>query len=128
MGKTKFENVSLIPTLRKFMEKRTTHWQEDFQIDVKRLKEYAGDDEPDHKHMLYMLREHGTWLHCKADVFNPDTAAYDVWTYSEYYNAYRKIDAYEIEITGRKGSAIYGNVKKISFKKTVDQIRGGMTL
>ena len=55
----KFENVDILKSLKAIMQTHTEHFQSDFDIDVKVLKQAAKSPNPEDKKYLYFgLRYH----------------------------------------------------------------------
>ena len=56
----KFENVDILKSLRAIMQTHTEHFQSDFDIDIKTLKQAAKSPNPEDKKYLWICRPAGT--------------------------------------------------------------------
>ncbi len=110
-GLRRFMNVDLVDFLGKITEKVIVHYPDDWQINVRRLHLNADCDDPDDKRFMWHVSSYGTHMNTERDTFIQDTSAYNAWV------NYRPNDpdmfGYAVEITGRKGNIIIGNVFEI---------------
>ena len=65
----KFENVDILKSLKAIMQTHTEHFQSDFDIDVKILKQAAKSQNPEDKKYLWICRPAGMILSILVDTF-----------------------------------------------------------
>ena len=65
----KFENVDILKSLKAIMQTHTEHFQSDFDIDIKTLKQAAKSPNPEDKKQLWLCRPAGTWCLRERDTF-----------------------------------------------------------
>jgi hypothetical protein len=110
-GLRRFMNVNLYDFLGKIAEQTIIHYPNDWKYDRDTLWENAQSDNPEDKRVVWHVCSYSTNLKNERDVFVRDSGAY------EYMTDYRQNDpdmfGYVIEITGKRGGAIYGNVFEV---------------
>ena len=77
----KFENVDILKSLKAVMQTHTEHFQSDFQIDVKILKQAAKSPNPEDKKYLWICRPAGTWCLRERDTFIKDTREHNTFCF-----------------------------------------------
>jgi hypothetical protein len=107
-GKERFMGVDLIDFLGKIAGKVIVHYPQDWQTDVERLYTAAGSDNPEDKRMMWHVSSWGTHMNRERETFIRDTGAYNTWV--QYPRRDSDTFGYAVEITGRKGHIITGNV------------------
>ncbi len=107
-GRQRFMGVDLIDFLGKIADKVIVHYPKDWQIDVERLYAAAGSDDPEDKRMMWHVSAWGTHLNKERETFIRDTGAFHTWV--DYPRKDSDTFGYAVEITGRKGHVITGNV------------------
>jgi hypothetical protein len=70
-----WKNASIIPILHEIMLTNTLHYQTDFEIDKKILRNAAKSRHSDEKKLLWMSRSSGTHCLREREVFIKDTSA-----------------------------------------------------
>lgn len=118
----KFEDIDLVDTLRRIMNIHTEHYKEDFELDTKLLFDLAASQSPEDKHLLWMSRPNGTYLLREREVYVEDTYENKVWEY--YHDQTRDpILAYSVEIIGRNGNEVRGNLIELDYAAHVEKMK-----
>ena len=117
-----WKNASIIPILHEIMLTNTIHYQTDFEIDKKILRNAAKSRHFDDKKLLWMSRPSGTHCLREREVFIKGTSAHNTWTYyGEHSND--PILAYFVEVRYRDRSGIYGNVYELRYAEHVKAVQ-----
>ena len=118
----KFENIDLVDALRRIMDIHTQNYKEDFELDAGLLHSLAGSQSPEDKHLLWMSRPSGTYLLPEREVYVEDSFENKVW---EYYHEQTgdPILAYAVEITGKEGDKVRGNLIELDYDAHVDRMQ-----
>lgn len=118
----KFENIDLVDALRRIMDIHTQNYKEDFELDAGLLHSLAGSQSPEDKHLLWMSRPNGTYLLPEREVYVEDSYENKVW---EYYHEQTgdPILAYAVEITGKEGDKVRGNLIELDYDAHVDRMQ-----
>lgn len=118
----KFENIDLVDALRRIMDIHTQNYKEDFELDAGLLHSIAGSQSSEDKHLLWMSRTSGTYLLPEREVYVEDSFENKVW---EYYHEQTgdPILAYEVEITGKEGDKVKGNLIELDYDAHVDRMQ-----
>lgn len=112
----KFENVDILKSLKAIMQTHTKHFQEDFEMDIKTLKQAAKSQQPEDKKYLWICRPAGTWCLRERDTFLKDTREHN--TFCFYAEQTRdKILAYAVEIQSIDRGKITGNPYELDYLK-----------
>ena len=118
----KFENVDILKSLKAIMQTHTEHFQSDFDIDVKVLKQAAKSPNPEDKKYLWLCRPAGTWCLRERDTFIKDTREHN--TFCFYAEQTRdKILAYAVELTGIEKGRVTGNLYELDYKKLYEHVK-----
>ena len=118
----KFENVDILKSLKAVMQTHTEHFQSDFDIDVKVLKQAAKSPNPEDKKYLWLCRPAGTWCLRERDTFIKDTREHN--TFCFYAEQTRdKILAYAVELTGIEKGRVTGNLYELDYKKLYEHVK-----
>ena len=117
-----FMEVDVIATLQKIMEHNTDFFQTDFQYDVEKLREAAGD-RGGYRSFFWLTRESGTWCFPERDVYIRNTSAANTWMYygesgSENVKAYW-VDVKRVEDDGKR---IVGDIVEMDYQKHLDYL------
>ncbi len=118
----KFENVDILKSLRAIMQTHTEHFQSDFDIDIKTLKQAAKSPNPEDKKYLWICRPAGTWCLRERDTFIKDTREHN--TFCFYAEQTRdKILAYAVELTGIEKGRVTGNLYELDYQKHYEHVK-----
>lgn len=118
----KFENVDILKSLKAIMQTHTEHYQSDFEIDMKILKEAAKSQNPADKKYLWLCRPAGTWCLRERDTFLKDTREHN--TFCFYAEQTRdKILAYAVELTGIDRGKVTGNLYELDYQKHYSHVK-----
>ena len=118
----KFENVDILKSLKAVMQTHTEHFQSDFDIDVKVLKQEAKSPNPEDKKYLWLCRPAGTWCLRERDTFIKDTREHN--TFCFYAEQTRdKILAYAVELTGIEKGRVTGNLYELDYQKHYKHVK-----
>lgn len=118
----KFENVDILKSMKAIMQTHTEHFQSDFDIDVKILKEAAKSQNPEDKRYLWLCRPAGTWCLRERDTFIKDTREHN--TFCFYAEQTRdKILAYAVEVTGMERGKVTGNLYELDYQKHYQHVK-----
>ena len=118
----KFENVDILKSLKAIMQTHTEHFQSDFDIDVKVLKQAAKSPNPEDKKYLWLCRPAGTWCLRERDTFIKDTREHN--TFCFYAEQTRdKILAYAVELTGIEKGRVTGNLYELDYQKHYKHVK-----
>lgn len=101
-------------SLEQIMLQNTDFYRSDFEIDKKILEQNADSDKTEDKTLLWMSRQSGTYLFRERDVFLKDTSQFITWKYYTDHS-YDHILAYAVEITGKEGEKIMGNLYELDY-------------
>lgn len=118
----KFENIDLVDALRRIMDIHTQNYKEDFELDAGLLHSLASSQSLEDKHLLWMSRPNGTYLLPEREVYVEDSFENKVW---EYYHEQTSdpILAYKVEITGKEGDKVKGNLIALDYDGHVDRMQ-----
>lgn len=118
----KFENVDILKSLKAIMQTHTEHFQSDFDIDVKILKQAAKSQNPEDKKYLWICRPAGTWCLRERDTFIKDTREHN--TFCFYAEQTRdKVLAYAVELTGIEKGRVTGNPYELDYQKHYEHVK-----
>ncbi len=118
----KFENVDILKSLKAVMQTHTEHFQSDFDIDVKILKQAAKSPNPEDKKYLWICRPAGTWCLRERDTFIKDTREHN--TFCFYAEQTRdKILAYAVELTGIEKGRVTGSLYELDYQKHYKHVK-----
>lgn len=110
----KFENMDILSSLEQVMGQHTAFYRDDFEIDKKVITQAASSAQAEDKILLWMARTTGTHCLRERDVFLKDTWQNGTWEYYGEEDA-GQILAYAVELTGKKGNTIYGNLYALDY-------------
>ena len=110
-GSQRFMDVNLIDFLGRISEKVIIHYPKDFQIDCKELHRVANLDNPDDRRLMWHVSSWGTHLNTERDTYIKGTGAYNTWV--DYRPNDPDMFGYIIEVTGKNGGIVTGNVFEI---------------
>ena len=110
-GLRRFMGVNLIEFLGKIADKVIVYYPGDFKINIDTLYRMADSENPDDKRLMWHVSSYGTHMNTERETYIKDTGAYNTWV------NYRPNDpdmfGYIIEITGRNGHVVTGNVFEV---------------
>lgn len=118
----KYENIDLISAMRQIIELHTRHYKEDFELDVKLVREMAASESAEDKHLLWMSRPNGTHILREREVYIEDTYENKTW---EFYRdqTSEPILAYSVEIAEVKDGIVLGNLIELDYAAHVDRMK-----
>lgn len=118
----KFENVDILKSLKAIMQTLTEHFQSDFDIDIKTLKQAAKSPNPEDKKYLWICRPAGTWCLRERDTFIKGSREHN--TFCFYAEQTRdKILAYAVELTGIEKGRVTGNLYELDYQKHYEHVK-----
>ena len=118
----KFENVDILKSLKAIMQTHTEHFQSDFDIDIKTLKQAAKSPNPEDKKYLWICRPAGTWCLRERDTFIKGSREHN--TFCFYAEQTRdKILAYAVELTGIEKGRVTGNLYELDYQKHYKHVK-----
>lgn len=118
----KFENVDIVKSLKAIMQTHTEHFQSDFDIDIKILKQAAKSPNPEDKKQLWICRPAGTWCLRERDAFIKGTREHN--TFCFYAEQTRdKVLAYAVELTGIEKGRVTGNLYELDYQKHYEHVK-----
>lgn len=118
----KFENVDILKSLKAIMQTHTEHFQSDFDIDIKTLKQAAKSPNPEDKKQLWLCRPAGTWCLRERDTFIKGSREHNTFCfYAEQTSD--KILAYAVELTGIEKGRVTGNLYELDYKKHYEHVK-----
>ena len=110
----RFENVDVLAALEQLMRQNTAFYRNDFEIDKEIIRQAAASDRAEDKTLLWMSRPSGTYCFRERDVFLQDTRQHNTWRF--YGEQTRdRILAYAVELTGKVGGKIRGNLYELDY-------------
>lgn len=107
----RFMDVDLIDFLGKIAEKVIVHYPKDWDIDRDRLFRAAGSHNPEDKRLMWHVSSWGTHSNTERETFIKDTGAYNTWV--DYRPSDPDMFGYVVEVTGRRGQTVMGNVFEV---------------
>ncbi len=114
-------DIDIIAFLGEILQANTRHYQSDFQYDIETLQAAAAADEAANRSLLWMSRSSGSWCFKERDVFLQNTAASQTWQFYDYEAD--KIKAYRVEVCGRQGDRVFGNVYPLNYRKHLERVK-----
>lgn len=114
------DQIELIPFLKRVLERTTTHYQEDFQIDQRRLGEAVSEYEPEERTFYWMARPTGTQLVLERNTFLRGSIDHSIWTH--YADMSEGIRAYRVLVNGGTREAPLGMVCKLNYPEQVKRV------
>ncbi len=118
----KFENVDIVKSLKAIMQTHTEHFQSDFDIDIKILKQAAKSPNPEDKKQLWICRPAETWCLRERDAFIKGTREHN--TFCFYAEQTRdKVLAYAVELTGIEKGRVTGNLYELDYQKHYEHVK-----
>lgn len=114
------KEIELFPFLKQVVEQTTTHYKEDFQIDMIALGDAVYKRDLDQRTFLWMARPLGTNLVLERDAFLRETNGHKIWTY--YADMSKGIQAYRVVVNGGRKDAPVGTVHKLNYPEQVKRV------
>ena len=111
LGLRRFMGVDLIDFLGKISDKTIIHYPNDWRIDVDALYRAATSPDENERRLLWHVCSMGTHLKQERSVFIRDSGAYEYMT--DYHQNDSDMLGYYVEVTGRAGKIITGNVFEV---------------
>jgi hypothetical protein len=108
LGLRRFMGVDLIDFLGKIAEKVIIYYPNDWKIDIDELRRYAMNKNFDERRVIWHVCSTGTHIKPERNVFIRDSGDYEYMT--DYHQDDPDMFGYYIEVTGRDGQRITGNV------------------
>lgn len=115
------KDIDIIAFLREILQANIQHYQTDFQYDIDSLQAAAAASEAENRSMLWMSRPSGTWCFKEREVFLQNTAANQTWQFYDYEAD--KIKAYRVEVCGRQGDKVFGNVYPLDYREHLERVK-----
>lgn len=117
----KYLDMDVIAFLEERMKSNTKHYQSDFGIDTRVIKNAAFSQRKEDKTLLWFSRPMGTYCNTERETFIRDTFAYNNWRYfTEQSND--PIIAFAVELTGMKDGVIRGNLYELDFRSFAEEL------
>jgi hypothetical protein len=104
----RYINVDLNEFLGKISEKVIIHYPGDFKHDLKTFNDVAELQDFDDRRLIWHVCSYGTYMRRESEVFLKDTGDYACMVGNRQNEA--DMYCYIVEVTGKKGEAILGNV------------------
>lgn len=117
-----WKNASIIPLLKSIMLENTEHFQTDFEIDQKILRNAAKSRYPEEKKLLWMSRPSGTHCLREREVFIKGTYEHNTWKFHCEQTSDR-IPAYFVEVRYRDKSGVYGNIYELNYAEHLKAVQ-----
>ncbi len=115
------KNIEIIAFLREILQANTQHYQSDFQYDIDSLQAAAAESKAENRSWLWMSRPSGTWCFKEREVFLQNTTANQTWQFYDYEA--EKIKTYRVEVCGRQGDKVFGNVYPLDYREHLERVR-----
>ena len=115
------KDIDIIAFLSKVVQTNTHNYQSDFQYDIDTLQNAAAASEAENRSMLWLSRPSGTWCFKEREVFLQNTAASQTWQFYDYQAD--KIKAYRVEVCGRQGDKVFGNVYPLNYREHLERVK-----
>ena len=107
----RFMDVDLIEFLGKIAGKVIIHYPNDWKIDIDEFRRYAAFDDFEDRRLVWHVCATGTHIKSERDVFIRDSGAHGYMT--DYHQNDPDMFGYYVEITGKAGQTIKGNVFEV---------------
>jgi hypothetical protein len=118
----RFMGVDLIDFLGKISQRVIIHYPNDFNHDKEAFWRAVGSENPNEKRLMWHVSSYGTHTHTEHDTFVRDTGAYNYWV--DYRPNEPDMFGYAVEITGRNGDVVLGNVYEVGdYAKHAEYVR-----
>ena len=115
------KDIDIIAFLSEILQANTQNYQSDFQYDIDTLQAAAAASDAENRSWLWMSRPSGTWCFKEREVFLQNTAANQNWQFYDY--AADKIKAYRVEVCGRQGDRVFGNVYPLDYREHLERVK-----
>lgn len=115
------KDIDIIAFLSEIVQANTRNYQSDFQYDIDTLQAAAAASEAENRSWLWMSRPSGTWCFKERDVFLQNTSANQAWPFYDYQA--NKIKAYRVEVCGRQGDKVFGNVYPLNYQEHLERVK-----
>ena len=115
------KNIEIIAFLREILQANTQNYQSDFQYDIDSLQAAAAESKAENRSWLWMSRPSGTWCFKEREVFLQNTTANQTWQFYDYEA--EKIKTYRVEVCGRQGDKVFGNVYPLDYREHLERVR-----
>lgn len=112
--------IELLPFLKQVVDRTTTHYKDDFQIDIVTLGDAVYRRDWDQRTFLWMARPLGTNLVLERNAFLRETDGHKIWTH--YADMSEGIQAYRVVVNGGITSAPVGTVHKLNYPEQVKRV------
>ena len=109
------KQVDVIKELKAVVDKNTTAYASDFDIDVRMFKAAMNKENPEKRIFLWMSRPHGTHCFNERDVFLKDSLAYNTWVFYLEQDLTKGILVFRVELTGVEDNRIIGNITPMRY-------------
>ena len=114
------KDIDIIAFLSEVVQMNTNNYQSDFQYDIETLQKAAAS-EAENRSLLWLSRPSGTWCFKEREVFLQNTAANQTWQFYDYQAD--KIKAYRLEVCGRQGDKVFGNVYPLNYREHLERVK-----
>lgn len=114
------KDIDIIAFLSEILQANTQNYQSDFQYDIDTLQAAAASDAKN-RSLLWMSRPSGTWCFKEREVFLQNTSANQTWPFYDYQAD--KIKAYRVEVCGRQGDKVCGNVYPLNYREHLERVK-----
>ncbi len=115
------KDIDIIAFLSEILQANTQNYQSDFQYDIETLQAAAVAEEAERRSLLWMSRPSGTWCFKEREVFLQNAAASQTWQFYDYEAD--KIKACRVEVCGRQGDKVFGNVYPLDYRKHLERVK-----
>lgn len=114
MYRMKFSDIDMIHFMGRVVQKHTRHYQSDFEIDKKMLREAAGHQDKQDNVFLWLCRTAGTWLLSERNVFLKDTSENNIFNYYAEQSS-GSVLAFAVKVKKAVGDAVIGDIYVLDY-------------
>ena len=114
MYKMKFSDIDMIHFMGRVVQEHTRHYQSDFEIDKKMLRESAGRQDKQDNVFLWLCRTAGTWLLSERNVLLKDTSENNIFNYYAEQSS-GSVLAFAVKVKKAVGDAVIGDIYVLDY-------------
>ena len=107
----RYMGVDLTHFLGEIAERVIVHYPNDWNIDKEHLQKAIASDDPEDRRLMWHVSSYGTHMNTERETFIKDTGAFNTWV--DYRANEPDMFGYIVEVTGKSGDVITGNVFEI---------------
>lgn len=118
---TKYMDIDILKVMQTIVDNYVKHYQSDFDIDTKSIKEAAMKPERTDRFFIWMCRECGTGLWKEKNIFIKESHEYSSFTYYAEQTE-NSIQAFVVEVAGLDGGTVTGNLYCLSYPEYYEHV------